>query len=102
MLFCKFAITFCTQFYFVIFCVVILYSYINFSYTLIIQVLLILEICESCITDCTSYKEYLQNLLDPDNEADMATVMGLRILTQVYLCNTKSITTISIPQYVIS
>ena len=47
-------------------------------------------------TNCTSYKEYLQNLLDPDNEADMATVIGLRTLTQVY------ITAISIPQYPIS
>ena len=34
-------------------------------------------------SDCTTYKEYLQNLLDPDTEADMATVIGLRILTQV-------------------
>ena len=49
-------------------------------------------------TDCTSSKEYFQNLLDPDNEADMATVIGLRILTQVYIY----ITAISIPQYPIS
>ena len=46
-------------------------------------------------TDCTSYKEYLQNLLDPDNEPGLVTVIGLRILIQVYIY----ITAISIPQY---
>ena len=32
-----------------------------------------------------SYQAYLQALLDPDTEADFATVIGLRILTQVYI-----------------
>ena len=34
-------------------------------------------------TEFTTYKDYLQNLLDPDNEADLSAVIGLRILTQV-------------------
>ena len=34
-------------------------------------------------TEFTTYKDYLQNLLDPDNETDLSAVIGLRILTQV-------------------
>ena len=34
-------------------------------------------------TEFRTYKDYLQNLLDPDNEADLSAVIGLRTLTQV-------------------
>ena len=36
-------------------------------------------------TEYSSYQAYLQALLDPDTEAHFATVIGLRILTQVYI-----------------
>ena len=36
-------------------------------------------------TEYASYQAYLQALLDPDTEADFATVIGLKILTQVYI-----------------
>ena len=34
-------------------------------------------------TEYETYQAYLQALIDPDTEADFATVIGLRILTQV-------------------
>ena len=34
-------------------------------------------------TEYETYQAYLQALIDPDREADFATVIGLRILTQV-------------------
>ena len=42
-----------------------------------------LEICKESImgTEYSSYQADLQTLLDPDTEADFATVIGLRILT---------------------
>ena len=36
-------------------------------------------------TKYSSYQAYLQALLDPDTEADFATLKGLRILTQVHI-----------------
>ena len=36
-------------------------------------------------TEYSSYQAYLQSLLDPDTEADFATVIGLGILTQVHV-----------------
>ena len=36
-------------------------------------------------TEYSSYQAYLQALLEPDTEADFATVIGLRILTQVHI-----------------
>ena len=36
-------------------------------------------------TEYSSYQAYLQALLDQDTEADFATVIGLRILTQVHI-----------------
>ena len=50
-----------------------------------IGVIFILEICENYITGFRLYnlQRISANLLDPDTEADMATVIGLRILTRV-------------------
>ena len=39
-------------------------------------------------TEYSSYQAYLQALLDPDTEADFATVIGLRILTGTYTTGT--------------
>ena len=36
-------------------------------------------------TEYSSYQAYLPALLDPDTKADFATVIGLRILTQVHI-----------------
>ena len=37
-------------------------------------------------TEYETHQAYLQALIDPDTEADFATVIGLRILTQVNIC----------------
>ena len=36
-------------------------------------------------TEYSSYQAYVQALLDPDTEANFATVIGIRILTQVHI-----------------
>ena len=37
------------------------------------------------VTEYSSYQAYLQALLDPDTEVYFATVIGLRILTQIHI-----------------
>ena len=73
-----------TVFLYVIIPVLHLYLYLYFNYAPTFNSRNMSKL-QLLVTDCTSYKVYLQNLLDPDNEADMATVIGLGILTQVYI-----------------